>query len=182
MARQCGPGGHCGAGQGRSFFEGEVARHRHERFLAQHGGFRQHPVKVGTRPVGQVVGAQRSAEPARMEGADNPVAHLDQCHSFANGSDLARAVGKRHDAELCWTATAAFEDHQIAVIERARAHSRQDLVRPGPGIFARSQHDPFTCHAQCRSSAIWRPDVPAPLRAARCGAVAGAIAGACPTA
>jgi hypothetical protein len=72
---------------------------------------------------------------------------LTSVHSFANGSDLARAVGKRHDAELCWTATAAFEDHQIAVIERARAHSRQDLVRPGPGIFARSQHDPFTCHA-----------------------------------
>src|ERR1700738_4035391 len=31
---------------------------------------------------------------------------------------------------------------QIAVIERARAHSHQDLLRPGPGVLARSQHDP----------------------------------------
>jgi hypothetical protein len=120
-----------------------VLLHRHERFFAQHGVFRRHPVEVGTKPVGQVVGAQRSAEPTRMEGTDDPVADLDPPYPAANGSDLARAVGKRHDAELCWTATAAFEDHQIAVIERARAHSRQDLLRPRPGIFARSHH--FRC-------------------------------------
>jgi hypothetical protein len=42
------------------------------------------------------------------------------------------------------TATAAFEDHQIAVVKRAGAHSHQDLLRPGPGILARSQDDPQT--------------------------------------
>jgi hypothetical protein len=36
----------------------------------------------------------------------------------------------------------AFEDLQIAVIERARAHSHHDLLRPGPGVLARSPHDP----------------------------------------
>jgi hypothetical protein len=46
------------------------------------------------------------------------------------------------NAELGRTAAATFEDHQIAVVERARAHSHQDLFRPGPGILARSQHDP----------------------------------------
>jgi hypothetical protein len=29
-------------------------------------------------------------------------------------------------------------------VKRARAHSRQDLLRPGPGILARSQDDPQT--------------------------------------
>src|SRR5207245_2999295 len=53
-----------------------------------------------------------------MEGADNSLAKLDPHYPFANGRNLARAVGKRHDAELCRTATAAFEDHQVAVIER----------------------------------------------------------------
>src|SRR5260370_39839310 len=77
-----------------------------------------------------------------MEGADDPVTELDPRHPVANGSALARAVGQRHHAELCRTATAAFEDHQIAVVKRAGAHSHQDLLRPGSGIFARSQHDP----------------------------------------
>src|SRR5258708_7237935 len=76
-----------------------------------------------------------------MEGADDPVAGLDPRYPVANGSDLARAVGKRHDAELCRTATAAFEDHQIAVVKRAGAHPHQDLLRPGTGILARSQDD-----------------------------------------
>jgi len=68
-------------------------------FLAQHRVFRQHPVEVGAKPVGQVVGAQRSAEPARMEDADDPVAQLDPRYPIAHGSDLAGAIGKRHDAE-----------------------------------------------------------------------------------
>src|SRR5260370_36945941 len=49
---------------------------------------------------------------------------------------------KRHDAELCRTTTAAFKDHQIAVVERARAHPHQDLLRSGPRVLARSQDDP----------------------------------------
>jgi len=76
-----------------------------------------------------------------VEATGNSVANLDPCDPLADGSDLARAVRKRHDAELCLTATAAFEDHQVAVIERACAHSHQDLLRPGPEILARSQDD-----------------------------------------
>src|SRR6266853_3280043 len=76
-----------------------------------------------------------------MEGADDPIAQLDPRHPVANGSDLAGAVGKRHDTELCRTATAAFEDHQIAVVKRARAHSHQDFLWSGPGVLARSQDD-----------------------------------------
>jgi hypothetical protein len=100
------------------------------------------PVEVGAKAVGQVVRLDRSAKPARVEGADDPVAKLDPRHPVANGSDLAGTVGKRHDAELCRTATAPFEDHQIAIVERARAHSHQDFLRHWPGILARSQHDP----------------------------------------
>jgi hypothetical protein len=72
----------------------------------------------------------------------NPVADLDPCHSVADRGDLAGTVRQRHDAELCRTAAAAFQDHQIAVIERTCAHPHQDLPQAGPGIVARSQHDP----------------------------------------
>jgi hypothetical protein len=79
-----------------------------------------------------------------MKGADDPVAWLGTSYSVTYGSDLARAVGKRHDADLCRTATTAFDDHQIAVVKRARAHPHQDLLRSGPGVLARSQDDPQT--------------------------------------
>ena len=45
------------------------------------------------------------------------------------------------DAELRRTATAAFEDHQIAVVKRGRAHPHQDLPKPGAWVLVRSQHD-----------------------------------------
>ena len=43
-------------------FKGEVLRHKYESFLTQYRAFRQHPVEVGAKPVGQVIRAQRSAE------------------------------------------------------------------------------------------------------------------------
>jgi hypothetical protein len=39
------------------------------------------------------------------------------------------------------TSTAAFEDHQVTVIERARAHPHQDLLWRGARIWSRSEHD-----------------------------------------
>src|ERR1700730_9743115 len=77
-----------------------------------------------------------------MEATGNSVADFDPRHPLANGGDLTRAVGKRHDGELCRTSTATLEDHQIPIVERARAHSHQDLLRTGPGVLTRSQHDP----------------------------------------
>jgi hypothetical protein len=62
-----------------------------------------------------------------MEGANNRVAELASCHPLANGRNLTRAVGKRYDAKFCRAATAAFEDHQISVVKRARADPHEDL-------------------------------------------------------
>ena len=94
------------AEQGRGFLEGQVAWQSDDRFFVKDRKLRQHPIEIGAEPVGQVVSDQRSAKPARMEGADDPVAELDPRYPVANGRDLARAVGKRHDAELCRTTTA----------------------------------------------------------------------------
>jgi hypothetical protein len=102
---------------------------------------RQHPVEIGAKPVGQVFGLDRPAKPARMKAAGNPVTTLDPRHSFADRRDFAGTVGQRHHAYLGWAATVAFEDHQIAVVERARAHPHQDLFRPGSRVLARSQYD-----------------------------------------
>jgi hypothetical protein len=62
-----------------------------------------------------------------MKATGNSVTDLDPRNPFAHRFDLAGAVGQRHHANLCRTATAAFQDHQIAVVERARAHPHQDL-------------------------------------------------------
>src|SRR5215469_3399600 len=76
-----------------------------------------------------------------MEAAGNSIADLDPRDTRADRCDLAGAIGKRYHAELGRTTTAALQDHQIAVIERARAYLQQDLLRPGLRILARSQHD-----------------------------------------
>jgi D-arabinose 1-dehydrogenase-like Zn-dependent alcohol dehydrogenase len=47
-------------------FEGETFRYRHNGFLTQHRVFRQHPIEIGAQPVGQLVGLDRSAKPARI--------------------------------------------------------------------------------------------------------------------
>src|SRR5260370_6144529 len=99
------------------------------------------PSRLPPSPVGQVVGLDRSAKPARMKATGNPVANFDPSNSFTDRCDLAGAVGQRHYADLRWTATTAFEDHQIAVAERARADPHEGLLRPGPRILARPQYD-----------------------------------------
>ena len=52
MARQCYPGGHCGAGQGGGFLKGQVAGQKHDCFFIEDRIFRQHPVQIGAEPVG----------------------------------------------------------------------------------------------------------------------------------
>src|SRR6516162_1460997 len=76
-----------------------------------------------------------------MEAAGYSVAHVDPRDALADGSDLARTVGKRYHAYFRGTATAAIEDHQVTVIERAGAHSHQDVLRPGSRVWARSKHN-----------------------------------------
>ena len=92
-ARESDPGGYRSTGQARGFLEREVARHVHQRLLAQHGIFRQHPVEIGAEPVSQVVGADPSAKPARMEAASNSIADLDPGHPGADGSHLTSPIG-----------------------------------------------------------------------------------------
>src|SRR6184192_3183970 len=61
----------------RGFLIGEVARQVYERLLAQHRVLRQHPVEIGTEPVGQIIGLDRAAEPPRMKATGNSVTDLD---------------------------------------------------------------------------------------------------------
>jgi hypothetical protein len=72
---------------------------------------------LGAEPISKVIRADRAAEPARMKSADDPVANLDARHAVADRRDFAGTIAQRHDAELRRTATTAFEDHQISVIE-----------------------------------------------------------------
>jgi hypothetical protein len=76
-----------------------------------------------------------------MKATGNPIANFDPRHSFTGRCDLSGAVGQWNDADLRWTATAGFEDHQIAVVERARADPHEELLQPEPRILARPLHD-----------------------------------------
>src|SRR5271155_310378 len=76
-----------------------------------------------------------------MKAAGNPVTNLDPRNPFAERFDLAGTVGQRHHADLRRTATAAFQNHQIPVVQRACAHPHQDFLPPGPRAFARSELD-----------------------------------------
>jgi hypothetical protein len=64
----------------------------------------------------------KSAKPARMKRPCNSVPNLTRVIWSPTAATSPAAAEKRHGAELDRTATAAFEDHQIAVIERACAH------------------------------------------------------------
>src|SRR6266446_7195235 len=46
-----------------------------------------------------IIGLDQAAEPPRMEAAGNSVADLDPCDPVADGCNLTRPVGERHDAE-----------------------------------------------------------------------------------
>jgi hypothetical protein len=52
----------------------------------------------------------------RTEAAGNPISDLDARDALADRYHFTSAIGKRHNAELGRTATAAFEDHQVAVV------------------------------------------------------------------
>ena len=47
-----------------------MARHINERLLAEYRVLSQHPVEIGPKPVGEVIGLDRAAKPARMVTAD----------------------------------------------------------------------------------------------------------------
>jgi hypothetical protein len=64
----------------------------------------------------------RSTIPARMKATHNPVAKFEPGNSITDLCDFAGSVGQGHYAALRWATTTAFEDLQIAVIERTREH------------------------------------------------------------
>jgi hypothetical protein len=85
-----------------------VARHSDGGFLTEDRVFRQHAVQVGAEPVGQVIGFDRSAEPARVEAADNPVSDREPCDAITDGCNLAGTIAKRYDPKLGRTASPPF--------------------------------------------------------------------------
>jgi hypothetical protein len=84
----------------------------------------------------------RTAEPARVEAGDDPVADREPADASTKPDDFASAVAERHDLEPGRSPAAAFEHHQVAVVERNRAHPNQDFPGSGLRIVARCQRDP----------------------------------------
>ena len=132
MASQRDPGGHCGTRQRRRLLERQVARHRHGGFFIDDRVLRQHAVQIGAEPVRQVIRLDRPAKPARVKAGNDPVADHEPVRASAEPDDFAGAVAERHDPEPGRAPAAAFEHHQVAIIERRRTHPDQDF--PGSGL------------------------------------------------
>src|SRR5690349_5516104 len=77
---------------------------------------------------------------AQPQAARNLVTNLHPSNPLADSCDLAGVIQQRYDEDLRRIAAAAFEDHQISVIERVRARLRISS-RPSCGVLTRSQHD-----------------------------------------
>src|SRR6185312_8111446 len=77
-----------------------------------------------------------------MEAGNDTVADREPAGARSEPDDFARTVAERHDPEPGRAAAAAFQDHQVAVVERCRAHPDQDFPGAGLRIVARCQHNP----------------------------------------
>jgi hypothetical protein len=124
-----------------------MARHRHNSFLTQHRVFRQHPVEIGAQPVGQVVGLDRSAKPARMKATGNSGTDLDPRNPFADRFDLAGAVEtaapRRFSSDLDRRLSGP-SDLDSSASSRAPASGFPFARDAGPrSIPTRSQYDPI---------------------------------------
>ena len=52
-----------------------------------------------------------------MEAGDDPVADREPADADAEPDDLTGAIAERHDPKPSRAAAAAFEHHQIAIVE-----------------------------------------------------------------
>src|ERR1700730_9845543 len=113
-----------------------MAWHAHRRLLPPHGVFRKHAVEVGAEAVGQVVGLDRTAGPARVEAADDPVPERETANTISDSRNFAGAVAERHNSELRRSPAAALQHHQITVVERSRAHLQEYFTSSEARIVA----------------------------------------------
>src|SRR5258706_13966640 len=74
---------------------------------------------------------ERSAEPIREEGIDDPVADSEACHARADRSHLASAIRERTPAGRDRHRISAIDNHQVAEVERTRAHSDEHFTNTG---------------------------------------------------
>ena len=77
-----------------------------------------------------------------MEGADDPVAYHDPADAIPDSGNFAGAIAQRHDSEPCRAAAATLQHHQVTVVERGRAHPKENLPSAGPRIVAQPRHHP----------------------------------------
>jgi hypothetical protein len=75
-----------------------------------------------------------------VETADDPVPNRKPGNAIARGSNVAGTVAQRHDPKLGRTASATLQHHQVAVVERGRAHLNENLLDARLRVVARSQH------------------------------------------
>jgi len=68
-------------------------------------------------PILQVIRLDPTAKPARMEAGNDPVADREPADADAEPDDLTGAIAERHDPKPSRAAAAAFEHHQIAIVE-----------------------------------------------------------------
>lgn len=119
------PRGDAGAGERRGFFVGEVFREADDAFVMEENVLGEHAVDIAAECGFGFFCGGRTIEPALHEDAADTVAHLNASDAFADGDDLARAIGARDTRQRHLWVVDALHDHEIAVVERDRMDPNQ---------------------------------------------------------
>ena len=131
------PRGNARTGQRRSLFERVARRNLHPRPLGQHDFFREHAVERSAKGVGMVLFRERAVEPRRKERRRDAIADREPLHAAADFDHLAGAVRCRHDSLRALLRSAS--DHQVAIVQRHRAHADAHIAGPDARPWAVDQ-------------------------------------------
>ena len=120
------PRGDAGAREGGGLFVGEVFGETDDAFVMEEGVFGEHAIDVAAEGGFGFFCGERAIQPALHEDAADAVAYMDAGDAFANGDDLARAIGAWDARERHLRVVEALHDHEIAVVERDRVDLDKD--------------------------------------------------------
>lgn len=130
---ECVPRGHGGARQTRRLFVREMFRDGDDSFrVKRYVRRRQSLHHSAQRALGFRL-RRLAVEPLLHEDPGHALAHFHSRHAFADGDNLAHAIRKRRHWQAKVWIVGSLHNHQIAVVERPRAHLQEHL----PGAWAR---------------------------------------------
>jgi hypothetical protein len=134
------PGGDPGAGQSGRLLPREVCRDLHGPLLVEEGMLSEHAVEGAAELVDDVP-LHHAVAPVREVAAGHSVAHRESRDRIARGHHLAGAVAERDHAAPGRERIRPREDEGVALVQRRRVDTDQDLRGARLGLVTLAQDD-----------------------------------------